>query len=143
MNAVARGTEVLFFECRAQVWNDAQIEASTEHACNGGCCILVASVDHGQLILTTETRTWLGWRDEFCKFHHLLVIAAIGATREEHHVWAQFADSLDLLVRFAIVIRSDRVHDDRTSAECCALRTFSGHLPHHTGHHHLQATASG
>ena len=142
MNAVARGAEVLCFKRWPQIGNDAQIKARTEDASHGGRGVLVSCVDHWKLVFATETWPRLRWSDEFRKLHYFLVIAAIGATREEHHVGPQFANALDLFMRLAIVVRSDRVHDDRAGAECCALRTFGGHLPHHTGHHHLQATAS-
>src|SRR5215213_1677237 len=50
-------------------------------------------------------------------------------------------NTLNLLIARSPIIDGQCIHDDRTCAECTALRTFGTHRFDHTGDHDLQTTA--
>lgn len=80
VNLLTRRSEILVFEGGTKVVDDGQCEPfPRKDAFDVTADRLVARKDQRQSVLAAKSRTRTRGCDEFCDFHDLLAIAAIGA----------------------------------------------------------------
>ena len=106
VDLVAGRSEVLAFQHRANVIGDHERRFLTQNLLDSIPSVFVAGVDQRELITHSQPGTGISRRDVFGHLHYVGHGPAIRPAGEQDHVGTERADTLNLLVRQAAVVRS-------------------------------------